>query len=95
MWCAVCVEEMCGDLGSGSSMEEGQGGGDVDEAKPKPVPSFMEALNVFETMRVFIYAHDITEIDQANIVSIQILLFSLKSKGATKQIQINDFLKKK
>jgi hypothetical protein len=31
-------------------------------------PSFMEALRAFESMRAFMYAHDITERDQANIV---------------------------
>jgi hypothetical protein len=36
------------------------------------------------------YAHDITE-----IVNIESLLFKLKRKGATKQMKINDFLKKK
>jgi hypothetical protein len=73
--CSVwCVEEMCGELGGGSCMGEVQGGGgggdDDDEAKPEPVPSFTEALNAFESMRVFMYAH-ITKRDQANIVSIE------------------------
>jgi hypothetical protein len=63
--------------------------------KPVPMPSFMEALRVFESMRAFMYAHDITERDQANIVNIESLLFKLKRKGATKQLKINDFLKKK
>jgi hypothetical protein len=57
-------------------------------------PSFTEALCAFESMRAFMYAHDITERDQANIVNIESLLFSLKWKGATKQMKINDFLKK-
>jgi hypothetical protein len=30
---------------------------------------FMEALHAFESMRAFMYAHDITERDQANIES--------------------------
>jgi hypothetical protein len=60
------------------------------------VPSFMEALGAFESMRVFMYAHDITtEQDQANIVNIESLLFKLKRKGATKHMKINDFLKQK
>ena len=49
----LCVEEMCGDLGSGSGSnpKEGQsGGGGDNEAKPEPVPSFKEALNSSETM---------------------------------------------
>jgi hypothetical protein len=46
-------------------------------------------------MRAVMYAHDITESDQANIVNIESLLFNLKWKGATKQIKINDYLKKK
>jgi hypothetical protein len=40
------------------------------------------------------YAHDIIERDQANIVDIERLLFSLKRKCATKQMKINDFFKK-
>ena len=62
------VEEMCGELGSGSSMEEGQvGGGGDDEAEPEPVLSFTVALNAFETMRAFMCAHDITKIHQTNL----------------------------
>jgi hypothetical protein len=38
------------------------------------------------------YAHNITERDQANIVHIESLLFNLKWKGASKQMKINDFL---
>ena len=95
MYSVLCVEAMCGKLGSGSSVEEVQGGsGDNDEDKPKPVPSFTESLNALETMRAFVYAHDITEIDQANILSTESLLFSLKREGATKQMKINDSLKK-
>jgi hypothetical protein len=58
-------------------------------------PSFTEALRVFEYMRALMYAHDITERDQANTVNIESLLFNLKWKGSTKQIKINYFLKKK
>jgi hypothetical protein len=57
-------------------------------------PSFTEALRAFESMRGFMYAHNITERDQAHIVNIENLLFILKWKGATKQMKINDFLKK-
>jgi hypothetical protein len=84
MWCGVlCVEEMCGAVGSGSCVEEGQGdgGGDDDEVKSEPVRSFTEAPRAFESVRAFIYAHNITERDQANIVKIERLLFSLKRKG--------------
>jgi hypothetical protein len=66
------VEEMCGELGGGSTVDKGQGGGgDNNEAEPKPVPSFTKALNTFETMRAFMYAHITTKTDEANIVSIQ------------------------
>jgi hypothetical protein len=41
------------------------------------------------------YAHDITKRDQVNIVNIERLLFSLKRKGVTKQMRINDYFKKK
>jgi hypothetical protein len=45
----LCVEEMYGELGSGSCVEEVQGGGsdDDEEAEPEPVPSFTEALHAF------------------------------------------------
>jgi hypothetical protein len=55
------------------------------------VASFMEALHAFKSMRVFVYAHDVTKRDQANIVNI---LLSLKRNGATKQM-INDIFTKK
>jgi hypothetical protein len=58
-------------------------------------PGFTEALRAFESMRAFMYAHDITERDQANIVNTESLLFKLKRKGSAKQLKINDFLKKK
>jgi hypothetical protein len=73
----LCVEEMCGEFGSGSYMEEvqGGGGGDDDEAEPESVPSFTEALCALESMRAFMYAHDITERDQTNITIIESLKF--------------------
>ncbi|KAJ4426949.1 hypothetical protein ANN_26748 [Periplaneta americana] len=79
----LSVEEMCEEVASGCSMEEGQvDSDDNDEVDPKPVPSFQEALSAFEIMRVFIYAHEIADRDQVNIINIEKLLFSLKSKGA-------------
>jgi hypothetical protein len=50
---------------------EGQGG---DEAESEPVPSFTEALCASESMRAFMYAHDTTKRDQANIINIERLL---------------------
>lgn len=55
-WCAVCVEPMQSEVGSGSYVEERQ---DDDEAEPEPLPSYSEALNVVESMKVFLYAHNI------------------------------------
>jgi hypothetical protein len=52
--------------------------------------SFTEAVHAFESMRAFIYAHEITKRDQANIINTERLLFSLKRKGTTKQMRIND-----
>jgi hypothetical protein len=48
----LCMEEICGVVGSGSCVEEGLGDcGHDDEAESEPVPSFMEALHAFESMR--------------------------------------------
>jgi hypothetical protein len=41
-------------------------GGD-DEAEPKPVPSFMEALGASESMRAFVYAYT-TKRDQTSLI---------------------------
>jgi hypothetical protein len=83
----LCVEEMCGALGSGSFVEEEVVVVVVVVVVAVAVavaaavvvmmmkPSFTEALHVFESMRAFMYAHDITERDQANIVNIESLLF--------------------
>ncbi|PSN36729.1 hypothetical protein C0J52_18420 [Blattella germanica] len=75
-----------------TSENGGKEGADDDdeeaESETLPVPSFRDALNGFETMRAFIYAHDITERDQINIVNIESLLFGLKRKGANKQMKI-------
>jgi hypothetical protein len=84
----LCIEEIYGVVGSGSWEDEGQGdGGDDDsEAESKRVRNFTEAVCAFESMR----AQDITKRDQVKIVNIEIL-FSLKRKGNTKQMRINDF----
>jgi hypothetical protein len=81
---------MCGAVASGSCVEEGQGDCE-DEAESETVHSFTEALRASESMRPFMYAHDITKREQANIVNIERLLFSLNRKDATKQMRINDF----
>jgi hypothetical protein len=41
-------------------------------------PSFTEALGAFEPMRALMYAHDITERDQANIVNKFIVQFEME-----------------
>jgi hypothetical protein len=78
----LCREEICGVVGSGNCVEEGQGDGgdDDDETEFEPVPSFTEALYALESVRVFMYAHNITKRDQVNIVNIERLLFSLKRR---------------
>jgi hypothetical protein len=65
-------------------VKEVQGGGDGDdEAKSEPVPSFTVALHAFESMRAFMYTHDITERNQADVINVESLLFNLKRKGST------------
>jgi hypothetical protein len=73
------MEEVCGVVGSGSCVEKGQGdGGGDDEAEWKPVPSFTKAICAFESMRVFMYAHNINSRDQVNTVNIdRLLLYSV------------------
>jgi hypothetical protein len=87
------MEEMCGMMGSGSCVEEGQG--DCGDDTGKQVPSFTVALRTFESVRAFMYALNITRRDHVNIVNIERLSFSLKRIGATKQMRINYFFKKK
>jgi hypothetical protein len=60
------MEEMCGVLGSESCMEERQddGGDGDDKAESEPVPSFTEAFRAFDSMRAFMYAHDVAKGDQ-------------------------------
>jgi hypothetical protein len=92
----LCVEEMCGALGSASRVEEvkgDDGGGDDDEPEPEPMPSFTEAFNVYEPMRTFIYAHNITKRDQAKIINIENVLFNFKRNVAAKEIRLMIILK--
>jgi hypothetical protein len=59
---ALCIEEMCHVVGSGSCVEKGQGGdGGGDETKSEPVLSFMEELCVFESMRAFMYGYNFAQ----------------------------------
>jgi hypothetical protein len=83
------VEDMCGELGSGGWWRRCK----VAVVMTTMKLNFTEALG--DSMKAFMYVHDITERDQANIVNIETLLFSLKRKGGTKQMKMNDFLKKK
>jgi hypothetical protein len=82
----LCMEEMCGVVWWEVEVVWRRGKVMVMTMKP----SFMEALSAFESMRAFMYAHYSTIRDQVNI-NIERLLFSLKRKGATKQMRINDF----
>jgi hypothetical protein len=59
---ALCMEETCGVVGSGSCVDgQGDGGADDDEAESEPVLSFTQALHASESMRGFMYAHDINQ----------------------------------
>jgi hypothetical protein len=89
----LCIEERCGVVWW--EMEVAWRRGKVMLVMMTMKPSFTEALRAFESMQTFMYAHDIIERDQANIVNIERLLFSLKRKGGTKQMRINDFFKNK
>jgi hypothetical protein len=64
----------------------GSGSGDDTEAEPEPLPGFSEARNVFESVKVFFYAHNITKRDQVNIMNTESLL-SWKMKSVTKQMK--------
>jgi hypothetical protein len=86
----LCIEEMGGVVGSGSCVDDDDGGGGV-----QTIAEFYRSTSCVESIRAFMYAHDITKRDQVNIVNIERLLFSLKRKGATEQMMINDFIKNK
>jgi hypothetical protein len=45
-------------------------------------------------MSVFMYDHDITEKDQANIINIERLFLNLKRKGAPNKLRLMTFLRK-
>jgi hypothetical protein len=52
--------------------------------KPEPVQNFLcKAICVFKSMRAFLNAHNNAEKDQAKIVTIENVSFSLKRRGAT------------
>jgi hypothetical protein len=69
---------------------EGKGDGDSLVKLPAHVnvTHFTLRFRFVSLSRVF-------ERDQAHIVNIESVLFNLKRKGGTKQMIINDFLKKK
>jgi hypothetical protein len=66
----LCMEEMCGVL----EVEVVWRRGKVMTIKP----CFTEAVHAFESMRAFMYAHDITKRDKANTINIERLLLCLK-----------------
>nr|CAD7573408.1 unnamed protein product [Timema californicum] len=62
VWCVVCGRNVWW-VGNWKLL----GGGAIcwvvrndDEAEPEPMPSFLETSNAFETVRGFVYGHDIT-----------------------------------
>lgn len=55
------------------------------ETEPQQLPSFAQALSAFETVRTFIYSHEISETDQNNIINLENLLFKLKTHENTNE----------
>jgi hypothetical protein len=55
--------------------------------------SILEALRAFESVRAFVYAHDITERDQANIVNIEDYYSAWKGKVLLNKWKLMTFLK--
>lgn len=88
----LSIEEMCDDAKNENNGKEAEDNVHADEAEPTPVPSMSDAITAFETVRTFIYAHEITEKDQKNVVNLENLLFNLKNERIT-QHKITDFLK--
>jgi hypothetical protein len=69
----MCMEEMCGVVENGSCVCVCGGGGQGDSCDDdnKVIPRFTEALRAFESVSAFMYAHEITKMDQTNIKTLK------------------------
>ncbi|GFU15828.1 hypothetical protein NPIL_81371 [Nephila pilipes] len=58
------IEEMYDNTKNKNNSEKLEDKVQADEVEPIPVPSLSDAMTEFETIRAFIYTHEITEKDQ-------------------------------
>jgi hypothetical protein len=76
------VEELCEAYGSTRSVEENN---KEDENEEDMVPSFAETYEALEKVRVFFYAHSVTDVDHERILGLEKSCFLLRQNPAMKQ----------
>ncbi|GFU59964.1 hypothetical protein NPIL_678701 [Nephila pilipes] len=69
---------MCDEAKNKNNGEEAEDNVHVDEAEPTPVSNPFDAITAFERVRKIIYAHEIIEKDQKDVVNFENLPFNLK-----------------
>lgn len=82
------IENLCD-----ASLKETVAEEDLDEEDPPPIPSFLEACTMFEKLKTFLYAHEITDAEKSVISSTENILISHGSKKAKKQMSMMDYFK--
>jgi hypothetical protein len=93
---AVCgfssIYKLYNDYVGGESMGKMNRG---EEHDLEPLPSFTEMHASFETVKSFLYMCSISEPDEQNILSLELLLCWWKCKASTKHLSVTDFFRKK
>jgi hypothetical protein len=84
------VEELCDASGSTRSVEEKNKEGENEEDM---VPSFAETYEAVEKVRVFSYAHSVTDADRERLLGLEKLYFQLRQNSAMKQKTMYDFFR--
>jgi hypothetical protein len=82
------VEELCAVYGSTRSVEEKN---KEDENEQDMMPSFAEKYEALENVKVFFYAHSVTDSDREHILGLKKLYFQLRQNSAKKQKTMYDF----
>jgi hypothetical protein len=62
-----------------------------DKDEQDMVPSFAESYEALEKVKVYFYAHSVTDTDRENILSVEKSYFQLRQNSAKKQKTMYDF----